>query len=127
MASLKSFVVEGNLAQKGVSTNGAGTTSYGAKGTLNAGLQQGLKAKLIISDKTLSSVRARARAHRAARARGRAANLCRIIWLTFGTAPARAAGQQPVHPAGGRVHRGHQGRCGPGGACVARARAWELG
>ena len=62
MASLKSFVVEGNLAQQGLSTNGAGTTSYGGKGTLNANLPEGVKAKLKISDKTLSSVRGGARA-----------------------------------------------------------------
>ena len=72
MASLKSFVVEGNLAQKGVSANGAGDTSYGAKGTLNANLPEGLKAKLKISDKTLSSVRARARARGRIAARARA-------------------------------------------------------
>jgi hypothetical protein len=72
--SLKSFVVEGKLAQSDVSLNGAGKTSYGGKATLNASLPEGLSAKLVFTDKTVQSVRAsggRGRAGQSARSRAR--------------------------------------------------------
>ena len=72
MASLKSFVIEGKLAQEGLSTNGAGETRYGVNGTLNGSLPEGLKMKVKVSDKTVQSVRTRgcvARGHRRAGAR----------------------------------------------------------
>ncbi len=78
MASLKSFVAELNAAQKDiVPPSKLGDRTAGLKGTLNASLQDDLSAKLIITDKTVSSVRAaragaRARAARAARARAAA-------------------------------------------------------
>jgi len=126
--TLKSFEVEGNLAQKDVRTNDLGKTSYGAKGALKADLQQGLKAQLKISDRTINSVRARA----CARAGERPACLRDRMIPSLIAAPARAAGQQLQPAAGGRVHRGHQGRCGAAaarrGAIRARGRVgwWHL-
>lgn len=86
--SLKSFVVEGKLAQSDVSLNGSGNTAYGVTGKLNADVQ-GFKAQLKVTDKTIQSVRA-ARAHRRSGARGRRESGCSNRWLTLPALAPRA-------------------------------------
>ena len=128
MASLKSFVVEGNLAQKGLSTNGAGETSYGAKGTLNANLPEGLKAKVKISDKTLSSVRARASACGRIARRARAGGAEIFAYNSAHASPplprAQLANNLSIQPEDASIEVTKDGAAPAARAARGRARGW---
>ena len=128
--SLKSFVVEGKLAQEGVSTGGGGETKYRVTGSLNANLPEGLKAKLTVTDRTVQSVRAEGEsAGQSARWRAREARIGLLQSLAHlaGSRPARAAHQQRVAAAGGRRPGDQEGRCGARARRRRGARAWHLG
>ena len=79
MASLKSFHAEAKAEQHNITTGALGKQSFSAKGHLHAELPEGVRAKLTITDKTITSVRAAQRGGAAAigarAARGRATPL----------------------------------------------------
>ncbi len=72
MASLKNLQVDAKATQKDITTSGKlGDRNVGVKVNLNASLPEGYSARLTVTDKTASDVRARAR--------GAARPRCRVL------------------------------------------------
>lgn len=83
-----------------------GKTSYGATGTLDASLPEGLTGKIVFTDKTLVSVRLWC------------CTSCGPFWpILNAREPYAGEGQADLPPADRRLHRDRQAGCVSGPSC----------